>query len=91
MRGTIVTIGGARLVTETNLPVPPGVGSLTSKWASEGKTILYVVAGERLLGAFAVEDEIRGESGEAVTELHRLGIRVAMITGDSKTDRKSVV
>jgi soluble P-type ATPase len=59
-------------------------------WVSDGKTVLYAVAQGRLLGAFAVEDEIRRESSEAVTELHRLGIRVAMITGDSKTVADSV-
>ncbi len=37
-----------------------------------------------------VEDEIRRESSEAVTALHRLGLRVAMITGDSKTVADSV-
>ena len=49
-----------------------------------------MVAEGALLGAFAVEDEIRPESREAVSELHRLGIRVAMITGDSKTVADSV-
>jgi Cu2+-exporting ATPase len=63
---------------------------LTTTWASEGKTVLYVVIEHQLLGALAVEDEIRPESQEAVTELHRLGIRVAMITGDSKTVADSV-
>jgi Cu2+-exporting ATPase len=63
---------------------------LTTAWAAEGKTVLYVVAEGRLLGAVAVEDEIRSESYEAVTELHRLGIQVAMITGDAKTVADSV-
>ena len=57
---------------------------------SDGKTVLYAVAQGRLLGAFAVEDEIRPESTEAVRELHRIGIRVAMITGDSKAVADSV-
>jgi len=52
--------------------------------------VLYAVAEGRLLGAFVVEDQIRPESGEAVTELHRLGTKVAMITGDSKTVADSV-
>jgi Cu2+-exporting ATPase len=85
-----VLVGGARLLTESNLTVPSEVKDLATVWASDGKTVLYVVARGRLLGAFAVEDEIRGESSEAVTELHRLGIRVAMITGDSKTVADSV-
>jgi P-type Cu2+ transporter len=88
--GKIVMIGGRRLLTEAKVTVPPPIEKLTLAWASQGKTVLYAVAQGRLLGAFAVEDEIRPESREAVTELHRLGIRVAMITGDSKAVADSV-
>jgi Cu2+-exporting ATPase len=90
VEGKRVVIGGPRLLTEAEVTVPPEVEKLTTAWASDGKTVLYAVAKGRLLGAFAVEDEIRPESGEAVTELHRLGVRVAMITGDSKTVADSV-
>jgi len=90
VKGTSVEIGGPRLLTEAKVTVPPEVEKLTTAWASDGKTVLYAVAQGRLLGAFAVEDEIRPESSEAVTELHGLGIRVAMITGDSKTVADSV-
>jgi Cu2+-exporting ATPase len=90
VNGKSVIIGGPRLLTENKAVVPPEIEKLTTQWASEGKTVLYVVAEGKLLGAFAVEDEIRPESNEAVKELHRLGIRVAMITGDSKTVADSV-
>jgi Cu2+-exporting ATPase len=90
VNGKTVIIGGPRLLTEDKVTVPTEVEQLTIQWASEGKTVLYVVAEGKLLGAFAVEDEIRPGSNEAVTELHRLSIRVAMITGDSKTVADSV-
>jgi len=90
VEGESVVVGGPRLLTEAKITVPPEVGKLAATWATDGKTVLYAVAQGRLLGAFAVEDEIRPESSEAVTELHRLGIRVAMITGDSKTVADSV-
>jgi Cu2+-exporting ATPase len=90
VQGTSVEIGGPRLLTEASITVPAEVEQLTTAWASEGKTILYAVAQGRLLGAFAVEDEIRPESRDAVTALHRLGVRVAMITGDSKAVADSV-
>ena len=77
-------------MTEAKLEPPPAVQNIASIWASEGKTILYVVADSRPLGAFAVEDQIRPESKDAVTDLHKAGIRVAMITGDSKTVADSV-
>src|SRR3989440_6268552 len=89
--GDIVLVRpGARVPAEPMITVLPEVEKLTTAWASDGKTVLYAVAQGRLLGAFAVEDEIRPESSEAVTDLHRLGIRVAMITGDSKTVADSV-
>jgi Cu2+-exporting ATPase len=90
VEGETIVVGGPRLLTEAKVTVPPEVEKLTTAWASDGKTVLYAVAQDRLLGAFAVEDEIRPESSEAVTALHRLGIRVAMITGDSKTVADSV-
>jgi P-type Cu2+ transporter len=85
-----VIVGGPRLLAERKITVPPEVEKLTAGWASAGKTVLYVAAEGGLLGAFAIEDEIRPESTEAVTDLHRLGIGVAMITGDSKTVADSV-
>jgi Cu2+-exporting ATPase len=90
VEGESVVVGGPRLLTEAKITVPPEVEKLTTAWAADGKTVLYAVAQGRLLGAFAVEDEIRPESSEAVGELHRLGIRVAMLTGDSKTVADSV-
>jgi Cu2+-exporting ATPase len=90
VEGKSVEIGGPRLLTEAKVTVTPEVQKLTTAWAFDGKTVLYALAEGRLLGTFAVEDEIRPESSEAVTELHRLGIRVAMITGDSKTVADSV-
>jgi len=90
VEGEAIVVGGPRLLTESKIAVLPEVGKLTTAWTTDGKTVLYAVAQDRLLGAFAVEDEIRPESNEAVTALHRLGLRVAMITGDSKTVADSV-
>jgi Cu2+-exporting ATPase len=52
--------------------------------------VLHVVVDGRVAGLVAAEDEIRAESREAVDELHRLGVRVAMITGDSQAVADSV-
>jgi P-type Cu2+ transporter len=90
VEGKIVSVGGPRLLTEARVEVAPVVGKFASTWAVDGKTVLYAVADGKLLGAFAVEDQIRPESKVAVTELHRLGVRVAMITGDSKAVADSV-
>ena len=90
VEGRLVMVGGPRLLTEAAAVPPPEVEASTLAWAAEGKTILYVVAAGNVLGAIAAEDELRPESAEAVNRLHRLGIRVAMITGDSRTAADAV-
>jgi Cu2+-exporting ATPase len=90
VQGKSIAVSGPRMLTEADVTVPTAVEKLTTAWASDGKTVLYAIADDQLLGAFAVEDEIRPESSEAVAALHRLGVRVAMITGDSKTVADSV-
>jgi P-type Cu2+ transporter len=89
VQGRRVAVGGPRLLTEVKT-APAELEARTAAWAAEGKTVLYAVAQDALLGAFAVEDEIRPESAEAITGLHGLGIRVAMLTGDSQAVAGSV-
>ena len=48
-----------------------------------GRTILYLVRDDEVIGALALEDEIRPEAREAIEQLHKLGHRVIMITGDA--------
>jgi Cu2+-exporting ATPase len=52
--------------------------------------VLYVIKGDRIIGALAMEDEVRPESREAVAQLHQLGVKVAMITGDARQVAEAV-
>jgi Cu2+-exporting ATPase len=88
--GKVVSVGGPRLLAEARVEAAPALEKVANTWASDGKTVLYAVANGRQAGAFAVEDQIRPESKEAVTDLHQAGIRVAMLTGDSRTVADSV-
>jgi Cu2+-exporting ATPase len=90
VHGVTVAVGGPRLLRSRNTAPPPEVAKAASSWDADGKTVLFVIADRSVIGALAVEDEIRPESREAIEELHRLGMRVAMITGDSKAVADSV-
>jgi Cu2+-exporting ATPase len=88
--GREVHVGGPRLLADLALGAPPELASVTGGWAEDGRTVLHVVADGRVLGAVAVEDEIRPESIQAVKQLHEMGLRVAMITGDAQSVADSV-
>ena len=84
--GRQVRVGGPRLLADLGLaPLP-----VAADWDRDGRTVLHVIVDGRVAGAIAVEDELRPESRETVDALHALGIRVAMITGDSQAVADSV-
>ncbi|MFQ5522240.1 MAG: copper-translocating P-type ATPase [Acidimicrobiia bacterium] len=81
--GTRVAVGGPQLLRERRLEVPPELTERVESWRSRGAAVLFVIAEDQIIGALSLEDEIRPESRTAVDELHRLGVKVAMITGDA--------
>jgi Cu2+-exporting ATPase len=88
--GRDASLGGPRLLADLGVEPSDVLRTTTDPWAAEGRTVLYVVADGRAIGAVALEDEIRPESVEAVEQLHRMGLRVAMITGDAQAVADSV-
>ena len=78
-----IGVGGPALLSERGVDVPAEVVEAANTWKQRGAAVLYVLEDERVIGAVSMEDEIRPESREAVDQLHRLGVRVAMITGDA--------
>jgi Cu2+-exporting ATPase len=82
----VVAVGGPALLAELGLAAPPALDTAEAG----GRTVLHVVVDGRVAGSLAVEDEIRPESAEAIRALHERGIRVAMITGDSRAVAESV-
>ena len=90
VNGRSVVVGGPRLLATIEVAVPSELDKTVSAWMSEGRTVLYVTRAGAVIGLLAVEDEIRPESAEAVKALHELGVRVAMLTGDSQAVADSV-
>ncbi|MDP1804849.1 MAG: HAD-IC family P-type ATPase, partial [Acidimicrobiales bacterium] len=82
--GTTVAVGGPALVRERELSEPDEVRTEADAWRARGAAVLYVVRDGAIVGALALEDAIRPESRQAVDELHALGVRVVMITGDAQ-------
>ncbi len=72
------------MMRERGAPLPASLRDDVEAWTRRGGVVLFLLEGERVLGAFALEDEVRKESHEAVHGLHERGTRVAMITGDAQ-------
>ena len=86
VHGHDILVGGPRLLADLGLAAHREAAG----WDELGRTVLHVVADGAVAGVIAVEDEVRPESKEAIDALHALGVRVAMITGDSQAVAESV-
>ncbi len=85
--GKDVYVGNLNLLKELNIQT---TDERVLKLQKSGKTVIYVVVEGELAGVFALADSVREESRKAVSELKARGIKVYMLTGDSKEVAKSV-
>jgi Cu2+-exporting ATPase len=82
--GGEVHLGGPRLLESLGTPSAGDLQDAAERWSSEGKTVVSLVQDGKVTAVFALADVIRDESRDAVARLKEMGIRVAMITGDSE-------
>ncbi len=83
VEGVAYSVGGPALLRELDTVVPHDLAARTAEWSERGAAVLYLLRGDDVIGAFAVEDEIRPEARQAVDELKGMGVEVVMITGDA--------
>ncbi len=82
--GALVLVGGPQLLRRNDVSVPKTVSDAAKEWASAGSTVLYLIRNETVVAAFEIRDRIRSDSHTTVAALRTRGIRVAIVTGDTK-------
>ncbi|TNC20205.1 heavy metal translocating P-type ATPase [Amycolatopsis alkalitolerans] len=85
--GHEVVVGSPRLI-EARLPGP--LAESVSRWETLGRTAVVVARDGEVAGGFALADTARASAKGAVAELHRLGLRTVMLTGDNRATAKAV-
>jgi Cu+-exporting ATPase len=87
--GREIALGNRALIDE--LGIAPGeVADRAEEMRREGQTAMFVAADGRTVGLLGVADPIKATTPEAIEQLHREGIRVVMLTGDSRTTAEAV-
>lgn len=77
-------VGGQAILNDLGLSIPAEIQEEVSNENKKGKTIIYVAVEKEVLGVFALADLIREESREAIQALKTMGVKIAMVTGDSE-------
>ena len=88
--GKRVYIGGPSLLEMLGFGLPQPLEDFSREAGSKGQTVVYLIEEGRVTAAFSLADVVRPESKAAVERLHRMGIEVAMLTGDSQAVARAV-
>ena len=84
-----VIAGNLRMIHSQNIELD-GFEPVVNRLQQEGKTAILVAIDSRLEGVIGVADTVKDGSREAVAELHKLGMRIAMITGDNHQTAQAI-
>ena len=82
-------LGNEKLMIENNIDLKD-LGKVSNRLAEEGKAPIYVAIEGSLGGIIAVADTVKENSKMAIEKLHKMGIEVAMITGDNKRTAEAI-
>lgn len=85
----VVEIGAERFMTSLGLDVSV-FAETARRFADEGKSPLYAAIGGRLAAIVAVADPIKDSTPTAIRAMHAMGLKVAMITGDSHRTARAI-
>ncbi len=82
-------LGNHRLVEDTGICTPQ-LETILQRFENDAKTAVVLMTPQRALAVLAVADTVRPQSVQAVNDLHELGVRVVMLTGDNQRTATAV-
>jgi P-type Cu2+ transporter len=82
--GRRLAVGGPALLAERNAEPSKAMREAAERFGQNGQAAIYLVEQSDVLAVFAIADKVRPESADAVAKLHKAGLEVAILTGDSE-------
>jgi len=89
MDGVPVALGNEKLLEELHVRADESTQKADAMRA-DGQTVMFVVTENRIIGLLGVADPIKPTTPEAIRKLHQDGVRIVMLTGDSRTTAQAV-
>ena len=82
--------GGNLDFISSKVTVPQKFKSISEKLSEQGKTPMFFCKDNTFMGIIAVADVIKEDAPQAISELHNMGMRVVMLTGDNERTAKAI-
>ncbi|GLY42759.1 carbonate dehydratase [Amycolatopsis sp. NBRC 101858] len=90
VEGHDVVVGSLRLLADTAVAVPPAVHTAAARCERAGSGVVAVARDGVAIGVLAIADTLRPGAATAVAELHTLGLRTILLTGDREPTARAI-
>ncbi len=90
LNGNRILVGSRKLMTENGLTLDEKIEKVLQRLEKEAKTAILVASNGKIVGAIGIADTIKESAKETIEELHRMGKKVAMITGDNRRTAEAI-
>lgn len=90
VEGHDVLVGSARLLGTEGIEADAATAATLRGWERGGRTTAVVAVDGAVAGALALADTVRSSAAHAVAELHELGLRTVLLTGDNAATARAV-
>ena len=88
--GDTVWVGSRKLMADAGCPIPTQLESTATSLEERGRTAFLVGWGGATRGVLGVADTLKDDAASTVAQLHAMGIKVAMITGDNQRTAQAI-
>jgi len=88
--GYKIGLGNKRLVAAFGAKVSEKDEQVAVNWQQNGQTVMYLMVANKVIGIVGVADKVKQSSADAVKSLHKLGLKVIMLTGDNEYTAKVI-
>ena len=90
IEGREIALGNAKLYEELKIEMPKSLVERAEALRREGQTVMFASIDKQIAGLLGVADPIKPNTPEAIQLLHAEGVRIVMLTGDSRTTAQAV-
>lgn len=88
--GLTYFLGNHKLLVEQKLPTETPLVKQARSLTQAGKTVMFLSTEKDLLGVIAVQDPLKQDSRRAIAQLHKLGVKTVMLTGDNEKTTQAI-
>ena len=86
----LLRLGSARWLGELGLALPPALAEAAAREQAEGRSVSWLVEGDRVRALLAFGDAPKAEAAAAIATLHAQGVRTVLVSGDNRGAAEAV-